>query len=198
MRFTASIAVVVVATAVAHADPPGLTTPTLTPPHEAHRKSVATALALAIGTTAVGAGLLFAADRENATAQFNAGPEFLLISGGAGVLVGPSLGRIYAHDPWSWGLLIRTVGFAAYAGGGALSGTCNVGPGSPGGSYGCNSPPIAIAGGIVYVVGSLLEIESTPDAVERYNRRHGMIDVGVAPVVAPGGRGGGLGVVGRW
>lgn len=155
-------------------------------PRTGEPKSVATAVGLSIGTTAAGVALLVAAERSNRASA----PAALL---GAGlVIAGPSVGRAYVSrsfaNPW---LVTRLLGLGAVAGAGAVAFSC---------LFVCDDSEVvgleyvALAGAAAFVVGSVVEIATTPAAVHDYNRAHGWEStITVAPIVTRGGAGLGLG-----
>ncbi len=164
----------------------------------ADSKSELAATALSAGGTLAGGlmltGAIAGADSSSAYhAEF---PE-LLVGGLAGLAVGPSLGRWYAHDGSKKGLVLRGVGLAGVAAGFAMyqNGVAGV---IFGGS------PVTLVGGLavggasvgMLVAGTAIDIWGAHDSVRRYNRSHG-IDVALAPMVTPHG-GNGLAVVGTF
>jgi len=142
-----------------------------------------TALSLSIGTTGAGLALaLIAADMGIRPQAWPDGVEpaqaILATTGGALLLVGPSLGSGYAHRLWNAGSIVRLsgIGVAALGVGVALALESRGEPGtvSP-------LPYIALAsGGAIYLGGTVYEIATTPRAVDRYNRDHG-----IAPSLTP-------------
>jgi hypothetical protein len=126
----------VLATATAHADPPS-------------QKSRALALAVPIGFTFAGFGLV----------TLGGSNQVLEGTGGALIAVGPSLGHLYVHDWFSFGLGVRIAGAAVFA--------------EPyvRGEHG-DQMSWWIAGAAIYAVGALWEIGTAPGKVYDYNRAH--------------------------
>ena len=145
-------------------------------------KNPKVALALSAGTTVIGGGLLIAAAAlTDSQSNFKKDPAVLgFIAGGvATILVGPTLGHVYAGRTWNRWLRLRLVGAGAVVAGGAIA--------LSGGGDACGFPgarcsgaqsaafllgSLLMAGGAVtYVVGMSAEIGSAPHAADRYNRQ---------------------------
>ncbi len=141
------------------------------------------ALALSAGTTVIGGGLLItAAALEEPQSDFKKNSALLGLMGGGivAVLVGPTLGHVYAGDAWNRWLRLRLLGAGGVVAGGLIAGASANGDacGFPGTS--CSSAQTAafglgillVAGGAIsYIVGMGAEIGSAPRAADRYNRQ---------------------------
>jgi hypothetical protein len=167
------VCVVIASTSVGHAQPG------LTPEEVRPEKSVATALAWSLGVTAVGV----AASVDAVVAKDPGQQSAMFAFGAVGLLVGPSIGRIYAHHTWSGGLVARLVGFTGVVLGESIASACLGGPRGA-----CPATPIktspfidAMAG--VVVLGALFDLATTPEAVDDYNHEHA--SVVVAPIRTP-------------
>jgi hypothetical protein len=185
----ALVLAVILVSSIAHAQPPGLTEPTA--PQFAPKKK-STAMWLTLGTMAAGAGLLAVGE-----AQQQSGVAIL---GGAALLVGPSIGHIYADHTWNTGLAVRASGVATFGVGMLAASRCwaypDISPPSASEQRTCNiGSAAAMVGAIAAVVGTITEVATTPSAVEDYNRAHASFTVapiqtqnGIAPGVALAGR----------
>jgi hypothetical protein len=168
-------------TTVAHAEPEPSPEP----------KSADAATWWSIGVTAGGVAAL-----AGMAASHDKGQQAALMSmGGLAVLVGPSLGHIYAHDPWTVGLGLRATGFTlavlteSFAQIGGVQGSgCTHDCHSNGPSTGA----LATAG-VIALVGTLFDLATTPEAVHRYNAT-----LVVAPVQARDGVAPGLALAGQF
>lgn len=164
--------------------PPSVTPPSpiraAAPVRIGDSKSPDTALALSLGTTAVGLGLMIEGSKiDNG------------VLGGLGAVmffVGPTTGHMYAGDTFNGGLGIRSAGLLSTVLGLAMAfcfDGCNQGTQqSVGGA-------MFYGGALLYIGGSLYEIGTAPSAAHRYNREHGL-DSTVVPT------GNGLAVVGTF
>ena len=157
-------------------------------------KSELVATTLSVGGTLAGAALLTGAiaGADFASPYHAAFPE-LLAGGIAGLALGPSIGRWYAHDHATKGLVLRSIGLGGVAAGFAMYQT-----GIVGAIFGGN--PGMLAGGLVVgaasiglvVAGTAIDIWGAHDSVRRFNRT-----LAVAPMITPHG-GNGLAVVGTF
>ena len=161
---------------VAHAQPTA-TSPTLTAPmneRPSHRKSEKTATALAIaGTVAplallVGAGLAETVNQDGVAIALG-------VTGGVGVIVGPSAGHWYAGKAVTTGMGIRaasvTVGFAGLV----MAGLCANADEDRSVNGGCNAAPYVVttlAGLAGYVTGVVYDVATAGRAVRAANERH--------------------------
>jgi hypothetical protein len=202
----AAVLAVLLASSIAHAQPPGLTDPTVDQPLKLKKKS--TAMWLTLGTMAAGAGLFAAGEalyQQPGCYNSCLPQQGLAIVGGAALLVGPSVGHIYAGHTWNAGLGIRLGGMTTFALGWLALAPCFVHPAAVqtpvdpqnnGSSSTCAIGGAAVAlGAIATVAGTVTEVATTPSAVEDYNRAHAALTVapiqtqnGIAPGVALAGR----------
>lgn len=157
---------------------------------------------MSLGTSAAGLGLvLVGADigiRPQAYPNTRGLEPVFAGVGGAALLVGPSLGSVYADRFWNTGFALRIAGLGV----GALGFATALWIADRHPNAGTNSPlPIlsSAVAGVMYLAGATYEIATTPSAVERYNREHegaatlslSLIrarDGGVAPGMALSGR----------
>lgn len=157
-------------------------------------KSELAATALSAGGTLAGAALLTGAiaNADSASTYHAAFPE-LLGAGLVALAVGPSLGRWYAHDRATKGLVLRSIGLGGVAAGFAMYQT-----GVVGAIFGGN--PAMLVGGLavgaasigLVVAGTAMDLWGAHESVRRYNAR-----IMLAPMVTPHG-GTGLAVVGTF
>jgi len=156
-------------------------------------KSRATAYWLALGTTLAGTSLLASG---LVIAPFaHAGPlatDTIVGLGVAAIAIGPSLGSLYAHQPWNSGLGMRLGGLAAFGIGGALELACS---NARGDACDVGGRTFMALGAITYVVGSIYEIATSGRAVDRYNREHALA---VTVLRGSDGTGAGLAIRGRF
>ena len=157
-------------TTIAHAEP--------------EPKSAEAATWWSVGVTAGGVAALVGSAASHDQGQQAA----LMAMGGLAVLVGPSIGHIYAHDPWTLGLGIRATGFTLAVLAESIGqigtsgyGRCAVDCHSTGPSTGA----LATAG-VIALVGTLFDLGSTPAAVHRYNATLVVAPVQARDGVAPG------------
>lgn len=145
-----------------------------------------------IGVTAV--GVAAAAGSLATTTQ---GPKaFLMSTAGLGLLAGPSIGRIYAHHAWSWGLGIRFLGFAGLVIGESMSTMC--GGRDPICRADTYRPWLGVSAAVL-VGGAALDIATTPAAVHAYNREHAAgATVVVTRLQTRGGSVPGVAIAGRF
>jgi hypothetical protein len=161
-------------TTVAHAEPDPAPEP----------KSAEAATWWSIGVTTGGVAALV-----GMAASHDKGQQAALMSmGGLSLLVGPSIGHIYAHDPWTAGLALRGAGFTlavlaesfaqiGVSGTGRCISDCH--------SNGPSTGALATAG-VIALVGTLLDLGTTPEAVHRYNATLVVAPVQARDGVAPG------------
>jgi hypothetical protein len=154
------------------------------------KKSLDTAMEWSVGVTIVGvAGLTASAAMTSSTAGARSA---MFAFGGLGLLVGPSIGRMYAGTWFSGGEVVRAVGLTAIVMGEAIEQMCT-GP-----QHKCDSSPrfdagpIA-AGGAVMLLGALFDLGATPGDVEQHNAH--LIP---APLQTPGGTAPGFALAGRF
>jgi hypothetical protein len=149
------------------------------PDGRATRKEPWKALALSLGTTVAGIGLV-AWSVEIGIEPWNYVPPpssravplqvGLASVGGAAVLAAPSLGRLHGHAPlWNLGTALRISGLAAGAIGLAINTTARD-------DLSMIYPVIGLVsvGATAFLVGTAYEIATTPRDVRRYNRAHGL------------------------
>jgi hypothetical protein len=94
----------------------------------------------------------------------------LLVAGGAGLVIGPSLGNAYAGHPLTKGLALRAGGAALFAlGTGSLVSTLFDGSNDP-------AMPLALCltGVGLVVAGAVSDIASAGDDARRFNARHAL------------------------
>lgn len=157
----------------------GSTAELTTGPASEPPKSRATAFALSAGGTALSGALLLGAATT--------GNGHLVLVGAVGSLILPSLGQIYAGQPFTWGQPIRVASTAVLAVGAHEALKCF------GFRWGDSPPPcendrdlagtLIVAGAIGYGVGALYDIATAGSAVDNFNRKH---QLRAAPLVAPG------------
>jgi hypothetical protein len=104
----------------------------------------------------------------------------LIVGGTAGIVVGPTLGHVYAEHTWSAGLALRVIGLpVGFASGLALAG-CGVGGRCPGAA--AVAAAIGFLGGAgAYVFGTGYELVTAPAAARDFNHAH-HLDTTIAPV----------------
>lgn len=148
------------------AEPPAIVEPA---------KSMPLAVGMSVGTTAVGAVMLAAG--HDTAALYVAVPL---------LLVGPTLGRAYAGDPWSPGLALRVGGTLTVALGLITYHWIDFN----GDAQKTNEDIGLIIGGIggaVFAVGAIIELATTPGAVTRANATAANLTMTVVgPDHAPG------------
>src|SRR5579862_3990083 len=137
-------------------------------------KSPDTALWLSLATSVAGLGLEFVSADAGIRPQAYGGNHNLVepTAGGVGaaaLIVGPSLGRIYADAPlWNKGTTLRAVGLGVAAlGVGAafwLGTQTHPGDAVPAGPYLVAGAGAVIGGGL-FIAGASYEIATTPSAV---------------------------------
>jgi hypothetical protein len=184
-----SIAIALVLSGVAHADPDTL--------DQGKSESVAIGLSAAgtlIGPALIGGALAYG-DRWDGPLHSEFWP--MLATGSAVALIGPSLGEWYAGQGLSRGLKVRLAGGAGFGVGAALiaDGVHDLGNGSSSETELGLGISLAIAGAATVAIGGLLDIYDAPAAVREYNRAH--VRVGLAPT-AIGNHGHGLALVGTF
>jgi hypothetical protein len=132
-------------------------------------KSLPTAFAWSLGTTAAGIGLIAlgnaSVDRDNTTPS-----DVMILGGGALALVGPSTGHWYTGKILTPGLVIR---------GTAMAGTLYAIFNDCGDCSDEDRQTIFLVGGAVFAAGAILDLATLPRAVERRNARR----IVVAPTV---------------
>jgi hypothetical protein len=159
----------------------GLASAVRADPRDEPAKSVATAMAWSIGVTAVGV----AAGIDAAVARDPGQQSAMFAFGSLGVLVGPSIGRIYAHRPWSAGLAIRALGFTGVVMGEVIAQLPQQRP-----RFQDTSPSPVQMTGLVYAMagvmalGALMDLASTPSAVDDYNHSIAIVPTGTGLAVA--------------
>ena len=191
MRSLVAAGLVVALAGPAFAQAPG----DVPPPPPQDEKSLATALEWSLGVTAIGV-----AGYAGAAAMTHASPgarSAMFSFGGLGLLVGPSIGRIYAGTWFSGGEVVRAVGLGVIVMGEAIAQSC---VGQP---HGCNSTtprfdagPI-LAGGAVMLLGAAFDLGAIPEDVERRNHELGL-SLHPAPIITPSGATAGLALSGRF
>jgi hypothetical protein len=165
------IAVVLASSAlVAHADPPTPRSPEV---------------ALALSSLPVAGGIALFVGGIEAHVESHARTWLwtpMTAAGVAGILVGPTLGHVYAGHTWSNWLGLRLTGFAAMMIGGTIvldkthlkdsSSSCDD----------CEIPGfLALGGAGLFVVTTFGEILTAPGAAEDYNREH-HLDLHLMPI----------------
>jgi hypothetical protein len=204
MRSAVTIAVTVLALAGTAAAQPALAPPGLTPavpvaqpaqpapPSHDDEVSEGTALAIALGGTAVSYGMLIlGAKLEDA----GDGGQTLATVGAVGTLIAPSAGRWYARSG-GWrglGLRLAGVGTAALAVAVALS-ECGLFS-----EHSCNPAGgvvLGVAAAGLYVGGTIDDIVMAPRDARQHNER--LHQVALVPLVRPDHRGLGLAVAARF
>jgi hypothetical protein len=190
MRSHVAAGLVVALAGPAFAQAPGDVPPA--PPQD--QKSLSTALEWSLGVSAIGvAGLAATA----AMTSSSAGQRSAMLSFGAiGLLVGPSIGRMYAGTWFSGGEVVRAVGLTAIVMGEAIEQAC-LGP-----QRHCDSSPRfdagpIIAGGVVMLVGAAWDLRMTPEDIERRNHELSL-SLHPTPIITPSGATAGLGLSGRF
>ncbi len=163
MKFLIAAALLAAATNVAHAD-------------SGEMKSRAVGQALAGVGTGVSSGLILASlffPPFNEVAN-----QPLLITGLATSIVTPSLGQYYAHDYLTIGMATRVlaglmIGYGAFE---MTSSKRCLQDGHEAMCSGLTQQGVVVIGlgAIAYVGGVAYDINDTADAVDRYNRKHGV------------------------
>jgi hypothetical protein len=200
-----AFAFALVASSTAHAQP-GMVEPQ---PPRASPKSTAAAVSLALGTTAAGVVMLaIGANMEKNCFGTCTGADTLERFGALAVVVGPSLGHVYAGHTWNAGLGIRLAGMAALGVGVIAMLPCYVTASVPAGtgnySNGNSSATCEIGkaalllGATATVVGTLTEIVTSASAVSDYNDAHSLPAITVTPIRTVSGVAPGLSFVGRF
>ncbi len=184
------LAVTLASTSVASAQPPGLTEPTAPP---AAHKQTRTAMWLTLGTMAAGAGLFALGEamyQQPGCYNSCVPQQGIAVVGGAALLVGPSIGHIYAGHTWNTGLAIRASGIATFGLGMLAASRCfgypGIGAPSASEQRACNTGSMAaVLGAVATAVGTVTEVATTPSAVDDYNRAHASLTL--APIRAQDG-----------
>lgn len=127
-------------------------------------RSPSAALAWSLVPTLAGLGLIAIGGKTES------GP--LEVAGVTGLVVGPSLGHVYAGSGWG-GLAMRAGGVLAMGVGLSLA-FCpdGCGPGDKSELEQKTGAALFYGGGALYVVGMLFEIATAPSAADTYNRTH--------------------------
>lgn len=191
-KLTGLMAVVLVVCGVgtARAQPSGAP-PAGTAQH-GDEKSPELAVVLSISAMLVGG---MAASVYDPTSGAGSPGNVVSYAGIALAAVGPTVGHIYADDPWNAGIGIR------------LAGVCLIVVSASEVSHGAFGDEIDInrrglielaAGAALYTGGAIYEIATAPSAVRAYNRAHAARTAGwsIAPSLGNGGTG--LALVGRF
>jgi hypothetical protein len=168
---------------VAAADPPG-EVPQAAPTDSPKDRSEAFELSIAGATTSLlvtGAGVM-GHDHD------------LALAGLASLLVTPSLGELYANQPFTIGMGVRAASAGAFLVGIGAAVNCD----GNSQASGCYLGALWIAGAIGYGAGTVLDIALAGRAVDRYNARR--LHARVAPAVIPTAAGPivGMGIGGRF
>ena len=192
------VATLLSSTSLALAAPPSLTAPTPgteLPRSAAQAKSPTKAFEYSLAGTLIPLGLFaLGAAAEGNNGVDNDLSTSLMLTGIAGIMIGPSAGHFYAE-----GGLVKTPGLAMRAGGASafvLGGIIYVGEAIGGSSScilandpACESPPpgnlgpALIFGGLALVtVGTIYDIATAGDSARRANRSHSRLRI--APVLA--------------
>jgi hypothetical protein len=162
--------------AVARAQP-GATAPV----DQEDDKSPSAALALSLAGTAGGYGALIAAG--------NTGSDGLAIAGLAGIVVGPSLGQIYAGEGGraAWHSLLRVGAGGVMVYGAMLTMVDCWDEEDSGGCDGSAGPILMIGGAVVGIGSTIYSIVDSERAAERHNAevRHRRLVLVPAPLVGP-------------
>ena len=158
---------------------------------------------LTLGTMAAGASLFAAGEalyQQPGCYNSCLPQQGLAIVGGTALLVGPSVGHIYAGHTWNTGLAMRASGMVTFGIGWIAMTRCwdypVSFPPSAQERASCNRGSIAVGlGAVATVAGTIIEVATTPSAVDDYNRAHASLTVapiqtqnGIAPGVALAGR----------
>ena len=158
--------------------PPSMTPASFLPPmpREAaaatERKSTGEAFALSGGSTMAGVVLLgIASHWSSAPAGY---------TGAALVLVGPTLGHIYAGDTWNTGLAVRLGSSATFVLGAGLALRCIDTCSDSDSTVATVGALLGLFSAITYAGATFYEIGTAPEAAAKYNREH-HLDVTVVP-----------------
>ena len=148
-------------------------------------KSPVVSVVLPIAVMVAGISLLPIVDQQEFEARGGAKTAWNALgwTGIAAFVVGPSLGQIYAGNPWNTGLKIRLLGAATMATGVTIAAT---GPHSGAATLTARDGVgllIALLGAIPYVGGSLYEIGTSPRAVHAHNERARRTPMTVIPAI---------------
>ena len=139
------------------------------------------ALALSLGPTLLGAGLLVAAGvHGQRTGGGDATSWIVGTTGGVAMPIGPTIGHTWSGRTWNTGLGIRLGGFAVGVVGVGLMATADD---VSGGRFG-NGLTLTAIGSIVCLIGTSLEIIRAPGAAARHNRT---AQLGIAPIATRAG-----------
>jgi hypothetical protein len=185
-----SLALVLV-TSVARAEAPGqipvVAAPLVRlPPSGPKNPNVA--LALSLGATMSSYYLVASGDDRTRS-----------IIGGAALLVGPSLGHLYAHHWWTKGLTLRLAGAAVAIEGASLRGSCASLLASCTGLNPGMGVALVLAGSTAIVAGIVWDIARAPAAARAYNRAHDRgVTFGPAAIRGAATTSPGLAFVGRF
>jgi hypothetical protein len=110
----------------------------------------------------------------------------LAIGAAGSLLVGPTLGHIYSGRTWNRGLLYRIAGIPPLALGAALASTGAGVGGHDSSSVNVIGAVLAATGGVMCLVGTVIEIRDAPAAARRYNARLAP-QLAFSPSRGPGG-----------
>ncbi len=190
-----ALLVAAMSSSVAHAEPPGLTVPTARP---VEHKSKSVAMWFTLGTMTAGTALL-ALDvplaQHSTCTDSCALLEVIAVTGGAALLVGPSIGHLYAGHLWNAGLGIRLGGMVSLGIGWLVLMPC-MQPNGPSGGTCAMGGTLATLGALATVAGTVTEVATTPSAVDDYNRAHATLTL--APIRTQDGIAPGLALAGRF
>ena len=175
-RSAATLAIVMVLASAANAGP--------------KRRQTASLLA-GVGTGASGALIIASFLTAPRYGEVN---EAVFYTGAGSSLITPSLGHFYAGEYLTWGMAVRaaSVALGVYAIAGqteTVACTSASTVGSQCQQITSNGIAILIVAGVGYIGGAAYDVLDAPDAVDRWNRKHGialtptaMRDVAGAPV----------------
>ncbi len=170
----------------------GSAQPSAPPPPAPAPKSPALALALSIGLPAVAVATVWLSDGPEFRARGTAKTAWHAVwwtSAGA-FLAGPTLGSIYAGNPWNLGLQLRLAG----------AGICIAAVmEQPDGGNGPTGWDLVFLGGLaVYGSGMIAETATAQLAIARRNRRHREAQISVVPIATSRDTVPGIGVSGSF
>jgi hypothetical protein len=177
---TSACLVLVLALAGTAAAQPALTPPTPLPAAQPSGDELSenTALLWSLGGTAVSWGLVAA---SAGAGQQSETVRALAVVGGIGTMFAPSFGHWYAHDALTRGLGLRWLGGGVVVAAAVVAfSECPLFSGED-----CHpsaaAPLLAIAGGGLFIGGTIDDIVTAPGAVRRRNQR--LHDVAIVPMI---------------
>jgi hypothetical protein len=161
--------------------------------------SPSTALALSLGTTLGGVGLVALGESLGKNSSLG---DTMLVAGSLAATIGPSLGHVYAGHTWNGGLGMRLAGGVVVLTGAMVAfSACPLfdpctGQQKSTADFG---GIIAVGGALLYGSGLVYEIATAPAAARENNREHSTsVGLTFAPVRSRNGTSPGLALVGRF